>query len=51
VPIDTNHLERALGAIPMGRKNWLFCWTEPGANHLGIIQSRIATFRLHDVDP
>jgi len=28
VPIDTNHLERALRPIPMGRKNWLFCWTE-----------------------
>ncbi|EQD52848.1 transposase IS66, partial [mine drainage metagenome] len=31
VPIDTNHLERALRAIPMGRKNWNFCWTELGA--------------------
>ena len=30
VPIDTNHLERALRVIPMGRKNWLFCWTEVG---------------------
>ena len=35
VPIDTNHLERALRAIPMGRKNWLFCWTELGAKHVG----------------
>ncbi len=25
VPIDTNHLERAWRAIPMGRRNWLFC--------------------------
>lgn len=24
VPIDTNHLERALRPVPMGRKNWLF---------------------------
>jgi hypothetical protein len=30
VPIDTNHLERALRAIPMGRKAWLFSWTELG---------------------
>ncbi|WP_220783646.1 IS66 family transposase, partial [Shewanella sairae] len=30
VPIDTNHLERALRVIPMGRKNHLFCWTELG---------------------
>jgi hypothetical protein len=32
VPLDTNHLERALRVVPMGRKNWLFCWTEAGAH-------------------
>ncbi len=51
VPIDTNHLERALRAIPMGRKNWLFCWTELGARQVGIMQSLIVTCRLHQVDP
>jgi transposase len=51
VPMDTNHLERALRAIPMGRKNWLFCWTEVGAEHAGIVQSLIATCRLHGIDP
>jgi transposase len=51
VPLDTNHLERALRAIPMGRKSWLFCWTELGAKHVGIIQSLIVTCRLHAVDP
>lgn len=51
VPIDTNHLERALRAIPMGRKNWQFCWTELGAKHVGIVQSLIVTCRLHGVDP
>ncbi|NIR53080.1 MAG: IS66 family transposase [Phycisphaerae bacterium] len=48
---DTNHLERALRVIPMGRKNWLFAWTEIGAEHIGIIQSLLATCRLHDVNP
>ena len=51
VPIDTNHLERALRAIPMGRKNWMFCWTELGAKHVGIMQSLIVTCRLHQIDP
>lgn len=51
VPMDTNHLERALRAIPMGRKNWLFCWTEVGAKHAGIVQSLIVTCRLHGIDP
>jgi transposase len=51
VPIDTNHLERALRVVPMGRKNWNFCWTELGAKHVGIIQSLIVTCRLHGIDP
>ena len=51
VPIDTNHLERALRAIPVGKKNWMFCWTELGAKHVGIMQSLLVTCRLHGVDP
>ena len=51
VSIDTNHLERALRVIPMGKKNWLFSWTELGAKHVGIVQSLLATCRLHDINP
>lgn len=51
VPIDTSHLERALHRVPMGRKSWLFCWTELGAPHVGIIQSLIVTCRLHGINP
>jgi transposase len=51
VAIDTNHLERALRVIPMGRKNWLFAWTELGAKHIGIVQSLLVTCRLHDINP
>ena len=51
VAIDTNHIERAIRAIPMGRRNWLFCWSELGAKQVGIIQSLITTCRLHGVDP
>jgi len=51
VPMDTNHLERALRPIPLGRKNWLFCWTEVGAKHAGIVHSLIVTCRLHGIDP
>jgi hypothetical protein len=49
--MDTNHLERALRVIPMGRKNWLFTWTELGAKHVGIVQSPIVTCRLHEINP
>ena len=51
VPLDTNHLERALRPIPMGRKNWLFSWSELGAQHVGVIQSLICTCKLQGSDP
>lgn len=51
VDIDTNALERALRVIPMGRKNWMFCWTELGARQVGIMQSLLVTCKLHDIDP
>jgi hypothetical protein len=51
VPMDTNHLERALRVIPMGRRAWLFNWTEVGAKQVGIIQSMLTTCRLHEVGP
>ncbi len=51
VPVDTNHLERALRVIPMGRKNWMFCWTELGARYIGQVQSLITTCVLHEVNP
>jgi len=51
VPLDTNHLERTLRPIPMGKKNWLFCSTELGAELVGKIQSLIQTCHLHEVEP
>ena len=51
VPPDTNGLERQIRPIAIGRKNWLFCWTEVGAEYVGIFHGLIATCRLHDVDP
>lgn len=51
VAIDTNHLERTLRVIPMGRKNYLFCWTEVGAKAVGMMQSLLVTSRLQGVDP
>ena len=51
LPLYTNHLERALRVIPMGRKNGLFCPTELGAEHVGIIQSLLSTCKLHAINP
>ena len=51
VAIDTNHLERGLRCIPMGRKNWMFCWTEEGADNVAVFQTLIMSCRLAGVDP
>jgi transposase len=51
IPIDTNHLERQIRPLPLGRKNWLFCWSEVGAKHVATIQSLLQTCRLQNIDP
>lgn len=51
VPMDTNHLERAIRPIALGRKNWMFCMTEVGAKYVGVVQSLLLTCRLHGIDP
>lgn len=51
VPIDTNEVERALRVIPMGRKNFLFCWTEVGARYVAIFQSFIVSCKMQGIDP
>jgi hypothetical protein len=49
--LDTNDIERGLRVIPMGKKNWLFCSSEVGAEHVAIIQTLLATCRAHGVNP
>ena len=49
--IDTNHLERAIRPVAIGRKNWMFCWTEVGAERLAILHSLVSTCRLHGIHP
>ena len=50
VALDTNDLERGLRVIPMGRKSWLFCTSEVGAEHVGIIQTLLATCKAHGIN-
>jgi hypothetical protein len=35
----------------MGRKNWMFHWTQNGARHSGILYSLLLTCQLQGVDP
>ena len=51
VPMDTNHLEREIRPIAVGRKNWLFCWKEAGARQLSVLYRLISTCRLKGIGP
>ena len=51
VPVDTNAVERQIRPVAVGRKNWLFCWTEIGAEYVGVLQSRVSTCRIKGMDP
>lgn len=35
----------------MGRRNYLFCWVELGAECVGKIQSLLVTRKLNEIDP
>ena len=51
VPLDSNEVERLQRPIAIGRKNWMFCWTEDGAKDYAVLQSLINTCILNDINP
>jgi len=51
IPLDTNRIENRIRAPKLGQRNWLFAWTEVGAENLGIINGLLATCEMQGVDP
>jgi transposase len=51
IPLDNTRAERALRAIVVGRKAWLFYGTDTHAEAAAAIFSIIASCRLHAIDP
>ena len=51
VALDTNHVERDNRLNAVGRKNYMFHWTEVGAKYAAILYSLIATCRHQNVNP
>lgn len=51
LPLDNNFAERALRIFALGRKNFLFAGHTEGAQNLAVLQSVVATCRLHGVNP
>lgn len=51
IEIDNNAAERALRAVALGRKNYLFCGSDAGGERAAGIYSLIGTAKLNELDP
>src|SRR5467141_3636539 len=49
--IDNNAAERALRAVALGRKNYLFAGSDTGGERAAAIYSLIGTAKLNSLDP
>jgi transposase len=49
--IDNSAAERALRAVALGRKNYLFCGSDSGGQRAAAIYSLLGTAKLNGIDP
>ena len=49
--IDNNAAERAIRALVLGRKNWLFAGSDDGGERAAAIYSLTETAKLNRIDP
>jgi len=51
IDLDNNIIERAIRAVAVGRKNWLFAGSDEGAKRAALLISLAGTCRMLDLDP
>jgi transposase len=51
IEIDNNAAERALRAVVLGRKNYLFAGSDAGGERAAAIYSLLGSAKLNDIDP
>jgi hypothetical protein len=51
IEVDNNAAERALRAVALGRKNYLFCGSDAGGERAAAVYSLIGTAKLNGIDP
>jgi transposase len=51
IEIDNSSAERALRAVALGRKNYLFCGSDAGGQSAAAIYSLIGTAKMNGLDP
>ena len=51
IEIDNNAAERALRAVALGRKNFLFAGSDAGGDRAAAIYSLVGSAKLNGIDP
>jgi transposase len=51
IPLSNNELERTIRTVAVGRKNWLFFWTEIGAKYAAMAFTLIESCKMNDINP
>jgi transposase len=51
IEIDNNAAERALRAVALGRKNWLFAGSDDGGERAAAMYTLLGTAKLNDLNP
>lgn len=51
IEADNNAAERALRAVALGRKNWLFAGSDDGGERAAAIYTLVGTAKLNELDP
>jgi transposase len=49
--LDNNASERALRAVAVGRKNWLFAGSDAGGRTAAVLYTMTQTCKRHRIDP
>ena len=49
--LTNNAAERALRAVALGRKSWLFAGSERGGDRAAFMYSLVVTAKINDIDP
>lgn len=51
IEIDNNAAERAMRAVALGRKNWLFAGSDGGGHNAAVIYTIVETAKLNNINP
>lgn len=51
LPLSNNQIENQIRPVALGRKNWLFCWSEVGARYAAVAYTFIQCCKIQGINP